>query len=185
MVPAALSCHDGDMKVRDRIGVIVDLLMGALSCDGTIIGEEDRAARKLLGELLLVPQDQLPPEVEERIQSFRLIDFDMDVVVADFLADPPMKKRRLLELIAKMVDADGEHDLREDDFIRDLARALGMQPSEYDDLVLLIEVQELDADGRLQSMRDSFLDLRISDVPEAPDKPASVPPPIPPEARKP
>ncbi|MBX3252118.1 MAG: TerB family tellurite resistance protein [Myxococcales bacterium] len=175
------------MKVRDRIGVIVDLLMGALSCDGTIIGEEDRAARRLLGDLLLVPPDALPPEVEERIQRFRLIDFDMDRVVADFLSDPPMKKRRLLELIAKMVDADGEHDLREDDFIRDLARALGMAPSEYEDLVLLIEVQELDPDGRLKSMRDSFLDLRISDIPAEPPaaKPASVPPPIPPEARKP
>lgn len=187
------------MKLRDRILVIVDLLMAALSCDGTIVGEEDQAARRMLSELLLCKPDQLPAHVEERIRSFRLIEFDMDRTVGDFLRDPPMKKRRLLELIAKLSDADGQHDLRESDFIRDLARALGMAKEEYEDLVLHIEFEE-SVDERMKSMRDSFLELRISDIPEPPPemrqpqqaqpqqggrkRVGTVPPPIPEDARK-
>jgi uncharacterized tellurite resistance protein B-like protein len=176
------------MKVGDRILVIVDLLMAALSCDGTIVGEEDQAARRMLSDLLLTTPDALPPHVEEHIRQFRLIDFDMDRTVTDFLADPPMKKRRLLELIAKLSDADGQYDLRESDFIRDLARALGMAAEEYDDLVLHLEFEET-LDERLKSMRDSFLELRISDLPPPPPpeprpRKKSVPPPIPEDARK-
>lgn len=175
--------------------MVVDLLLAALSCDGTIVGEEDQAARRLLGDLLLCRPDELPPDVEERIQSFRLIEFDMDRTVADFLSDPPMRKRRLLELIAKLVDADGEHDLRESDFIRDLARALGMPKEEYDDLVLHIEIEESE-DERFARMRDSLHDLRASDLPGslsgehgAPPSDARLreraePPPIPEDARK-
>ena len=181
------------MKLSDRILVIVDLLMAGLSCDGTIVGEEDQAARRLLGELLLCKPDALPAHVEERIKGFRLIDFDMDATVKDFLSDPPMKKRRLLELIAKLSDADGQHDMRESDFIRDLARALGMAAEEYQDLVLTIEFEE-SIDERMRSMRDSFLELRISDVPPPPPemqqpiagrkRTRTDPPPIPEEARK-
>ncbi len=187
--------HRARMKLRDRSLVIVDLLLAALSCDGTIVGEEDQAARRLLADLLLCKPDELPPHVEERIRSFRLIAFDMDRTVADFLSDPPMRKRRLLELIAKLVDADGEHDLRESDFIRDLARALGMPKEEYDDLVLHIEIEESE-DERLARMRDSLHDLRASDLPGllseghgAPSRAArsrgrAEPPPIPEDARK-
>jgi uncharacterized tellurite resistance protein B-like protein len=182
------------MKLSDRILVIVDLLMAGLSCDGTIVGEEDQAARRLLGELLLCKPDALPAHVEARIKGFRLIDFDMDATVQDFLSDPPMKKRRLLELIAKLSDADGQHDMRESDFIRDLARALGMAAEEYQDLVLTIEFEE-SIDERMKSMRDSFLELRISDLPAPPPEMQQAPiggrkrtrtdpPPIPEDARK-
>ncbi len=158
------------MKVRDRILVITDLLIAAVYCDGTMLGEEDHAARELLADLLLTTPDNLPSEVDERIRNFRIIGFDMDASAQDFLADPPMKKRRLLELVAKMVDADGEHDFREDQFMRDLADSLGMAPEEYADLVVELELVE-EPEQMKSRLRQSFTDL------------CSIPPPIPEDAR--
>jgi len=85
------------------------------------------------------------------------------------MADPPMKKRRLLELVTKMVDADGEVDLREDQFVRDLAETLKMDHDEYEDLVLEIEV--IEPEERMRRKRESFTAL------------TAVPPPVPPEAK--
>ncbi len=162
------------MKVRDRIHVITDLLIAAIYCDGTMMGEEDEAARQLLADLLLTTPDELPTEVKDRIRDFRLVDFELEAAAADFMADPPMKKRRLLELVGKMVDADGEHDLREDQFMRDLAGALGMDESEYADLVLQFEVEDLPAPERKRKLRESFTELRAYQPP----------PPIPEDARR-
>lgn len=163
------------MKVRDRILIITDLLVAAIHVDGTMMGEEDRAARKLLADLLITTPDELPQEVDERIVDFRLVEFDLEKSAADFMRDPPMKKRRLLELVGMMVDADGEHDFREDQFLHDLAGALGMDASEYDDLVLQFEVEELPAELK-KRLRESFDELRLPK--------ASEPPPIPEDARK-
>ncbi len=149
------------MKIRDRILVITDLLIAAIHCDGTMMGAEDDTARAVLADLLLTKPDALPAEVDARIREFRLFEFDLEKTVADFLDDPPMKKRRLLELVVKMVDADGEVDMREDQFIRDLARCLDMKESEYADLVLEIEVESLPPAERREKLRQSFSDLRI------------------------
>jgi len=161
------------MKVRDRILVITDLLIATVYCDGTMIGEEDRAARELLADLLLTTPDDLPAEVDERIRGFRLIDFDLEAAAKDFLEDPPMNKRRLLELVVKMVDADGVHDWREDLFIRELAGLLGMAEEEYEDLVLEIETEDLPPEERKRKLRQSFTDLRA----------LAVPPPVPDDAK--
>ncbi len=96
------------------------------------------------------------------------MEFDLEEAARDFLSDPPMKKRRLLELVVKMVDADGETDLREDQFVRELAKALKMDESEYEDLVL--EIEEVPADQRRRRRRESFTMV------------ASVPPPVPDDA---
>lgn len=149
--------------------MITDLLIAAIYCDGTMMGSEDNAARDLLADLLLTTPDDLPAEVDERIRNFRIIGFDMEASVKDFLSDPPMKKRRLLELVAKMVDADGEHDFREDQFMRDLADCLGMKEEEYADLVVELEIVE-EPEQRKTRLRQSFTDLR------------AVPPPIPEDA---
>ncbi|GAB4204414.1 MAG: hypothetical protein OHK0013_19320 [Sandaracinaceae bacterium] len=144
------------MKVRDRIDVITDLMLGAIYADATMTGEEDRAVRELLAKLLLCTPDTLPPEVDARIRAFSLLEFDIERSARDFLSDPPMKKRRLLELIARLTDRDGI-DLSEDEYLRDLARCLEMQPNEYADLVLEYDVERL---------RESFEEIRVSWVPE-------------------
>ena len=157
------------MKVRERIHTITELLCAAIYSDGTMMGEEDTEARRVLADLLLTTPEELPPEVDQHIREFSILEFDMAEAVRDFMADPPMKKRRLLELVTKMVDADGEVDLREDQFVRDLAKTLQMEPSEYDDLVLEIEV--IEPQERRRRRRESFTDL------------VAVPPPVPSDAK--
>lgn len=173
------------MKVRDRILVITDLMLGALYADATMTGDEDRSIRDMLGKLLLTSPDALPPHVDRRIREFSLLTFDIEHAAKDFLADPPMKKLRLLELIAALTDKDGT-DLREDEYIRDLAECLGMQPEEYAGVVLDYEIEQL---------RTSFESIRVTDEgtgvhrivgreEKAPRWRRAHPPPIPADARR-
>jgi hypothetical protein len=54
-----------------------------------------------------------------------------------------VQKRKLLELVASVRDADDEVDLAEDEYLVALAKALGMQKAEYSDLALEYEVETL------------------------------------------
>lgn len=139
------------MKVRDRIDVITDLLLGAAHADRRCPTSEQQAVRELLCELLLT--DTLPPEIEARIRRFDPERFDLARAAADFTADPPMQKRRLLELVGQMCWSEGEYHLEQDDYIRALGEALGMQPDEYADLVIDYELEEL---------RESFTEIRVT-----------------------
>ncbi len=145
------------MKVRDRIGPIVDLFLGAMYADDRFDAAEKQAVRRLLCDLIVRPE--LPPELEERIANFDPESFDLAAVARDFASDPPMNRRRLLELVAQLCVADGELDLEEDDYLHRLARELGMEPSEYEDIVLDYEIHE---------MRRSFELLRQSSIDLAP-----------------
>lgn len=129
------------MKVRDRIGVITDLFLGAAYADHRFPDDERRAVRRLLCELIV--RHELPVEIERRIESFDPTTFDLTATAREFLRDPPMNKRRLLELIAQLAFADGELDLAEDDYLHALGRALGMEPEDYQDIVLDYEMQDL------------------------------------------
>ncbi len=158
------------MKVRDRILVLTDLFMGALWADDEFSEDEQKAVRTLLADLLLVTPTTLPAEVEDRIVRFDPLSFDLEEAAGDFAADPPMAKRRLLELVGRMVDADGVVDMKEDEYLRRLAALLGMEYSEYSDLVLDYEIDEL---------RESFEQLRAPPPPMvgAPASKRAAPPP--------
>ena len=142
------------MKVRDRIFVITDLFMGACWADDEFNEDEQKAVRRLLASLMVV--DTLPPHIEDRIASFDPLSFDLEAAAKDFEADPPMAKRRLLELVGKMVDADGVVDMQEDEYLRRLAGLLDMEYADYSDLVLDFEVEEL---------RETFEQLRSAPPP--------------------
>ncbi|HVZ37336.1 MAG TPA: TerB family tellurite resistance protein, partial [Polyangiaceae bacterium] len=143
------------MKVRDRIGPIADLFLGAMYADERFDAEEKEAVRRLLCDLIVRPE--LPPELEQRIAEFDPASFDLAATARDFARDPPMNRRRLLELVAQLCVADGELDLDEDDYLHRLARELGMEPSEYEDIVLDYESHELRKSFEL--LRTSSLDL--------------------------
>lgn len=148
------------MKVRDRIGTITQLFLGALYSDRRCLDTEKKAVRRLLSDLIVRPE--LPAEIEALIDDFDVDKFDLDAVARDFASDPPMNRRRLLELIAQLCMADGELDLDEDEYLHRLARALGMPPSEYEDLVLDYETHELRKS--FEMLRISSLDLRPPEV---------------------
>jgi uncharacterized tellurite resistance protein B-like protein len=144
------------VKVRDRIGPIADLFLGALYADHRFEEEEKRAVRRLLCDLICRPE--LPPELEQRIEAFDPEKFDLVATAQDFARDPPMNRRRLLELVAQLCVADGELDFEEDEYLHRLARALEMTPVEYEDIVLDYEIHEMRKSFEL--LRQSQFDLR-------------------------
>ena len=129
------------MRVRDRIRPIVDLFLGAMYADHRFADDEKRAVTRMLCDLICKPE--LPPELAQHIGDFDPTRFDLYASAADFVRDPPMNRRRLLELVAQLCVSDGVFDLEEDEYLHRLARALGMEPSEYEDIVLDYEIHEM------------------------------------------
>lgn len=127
--------------IKDRIMVITDLLLGAAYADDQLEGREEAVVRKLLTELL--SGEALPKDVDTRIKTFPAGTFDLTKTAADFAKDPPIQKRKLLELVAAVNDADDEVDLGEDEYLVKLAKGLGMKPAEYADLTLDVQVEDL------------------------------------------
>ncbi|MDB4972633.1 MAG: hypothetical protein JWN48_974 [Myxococcaceae bacterium] len=146
------------MKVRDRIGPIAELFLGAVYADNRFEDEEKRAVTRMLCDLIVKPE--LPPELLRRIEEFDPDKFDLLAAASDFTSDPPMNRRRLLELVAQLCVSDGELDLSEDDYLHRLANALGMEPSEYEDIVLDYEIHEMRRSFEL--IRESIIDLGSS-----------------------
>lgn len=154
----------GLVKIRERIFVLADIFMGVVHSHEKFSGAEERAVKALLADLMLMKEENLPAELLNRLAAFNPQAFDLAAAARDFFADPPMKKRRLLELVARISNVGDEYDVAGDDYLRTLAEHLQMQPSEYHDLVLDIEIEEL---------RQSFHELVIPPLP--PPVPSSAP----------
>ncbi len=131
------------MSVDPRFIPITDLLLGAVYADDRLDGAEDAAVRKLLCEA--VGEEELPIQLEARIENFDIKDFDLATTAGEFETTADVSKRKLLELVAAVFDADGEVDFAEDDYLRDLAKALGMDESEWSDLAIGYEVEDIRA----------------------------------------
>jgi uncharacterized tellurite resistance protein B-like protein len=134
--------------VRHRIGLLTDLFLGAAFADGHFVDRERDYIRSLLKDLLVV--DPLPAGLEQHIAEFDPGHFDLSRAAADFHAEPPMSRRRLLELIAYVTLADGALVDAEDAFIRRLGAALDLAEVDYRDLTL-------DPEG--EQHRRSFIEL--------------------------
>ena len=155
---------------RDRILVLTDLFLGAVWADDEFSEDEARAVRSLLGELLDV-EGPLPADVEARLVDFEPLNFDLEAAASEFADDPPMAKRRLLALVGRMVDADGIVEVKEEQYLRDLAAALGLEYAEYADVSTAYSIEEL---------RATFTQLRSPPPPMVdPDTRSSRPPPPP------
>jgi len=120
--------------------VLTDLLLGAVYADDRLEGGEEEAVRTYLLEI--IGGTELPIQLEARVANFEPDDFDLEEVAKAFEEDPATEKRVLLELVAAVFDADGEVDFAEDDYLRNLADALGMDESEYKDLVIEYDIEE-------------------------------------------
>jgi uncharacterized tellurite resistance protein B-like protein len=129
------------MTVDARYLNITDLLLGAVYADDRLEGSEDEAVRKLLAKI--VGAEKLPVEIEARIANFEPDDFDLDASAAAFESTDDVGKRKLLELVAAVFDSDGEVDFAEDDYLRHLAGALGMDEAEWTDLAIQYDVEDI------------------------------------------
>ena len=127
--------------VHPRFLVLTDLLLGAVHADDRLEGDEEEAVRDYLLEIL--GGDELPLALEARIANFEPASFDLEGTAAEFAMDPAVERRKLLELVAAVFDADGVVDFAEDDYLRRLAGALEVDPAHYDDLVIQYHIEEV------------------------------------------
>src|SRR6267142_2407563 len=109
----------------DRIVPLCDILLGAAYADKELREQEKDEVRGLVKDLV----GELPPAVDARIVSFDPARFDLAKAVRPFRNDSVDDRKRLLVLVSAVVEADEEIDLAEDDYLRALAKALGLPES--------------------------------------------------------
>ena len=138
--------------IRDRINIVADLLMGAAHADGHLGGLEEATVKRILRELLGL--HQLPMDLEFRLKEFNPATLDLAEAAKAFADDTPAEKRRLLELLATLTSADGEHDLAEDAFIRKVGLAIGLDEALFRDLcAAIIEDRALGLSREMPAVR--------------------------------
>lgn len=123
----------------DRILPLCELLLGAAYADKELKDQEKDEVRSLLEGLA----GELPTEVERKIASFDPATFDIAAAAAAFRGDSEDDRRKLLYLVAAVNEADEELDLSEDDYLRDVAKALGLPASALEGLTIEVESEEL------------------------------------------
>lgn len=122
--------------------------MGAAYADSTCKSKERDYVRALVADLLC--KSPLPEDIDALIERFDPQQFDLQRAAKDFLREPPMNKRRLMELVAYVTLSDGNQTAEEDCFLRNLGTALGMRADEF---------RHLTSDPDMAAMRESFTDL--------------------------
>ena len=127
------------MSNADRIFPLCELLLGAAHADGEFHPQEKTEIRALLVELA----GEQRVEVEACIASFEPDKFDLTSIIGIFRGDSEEDRRKLLRLTAMVIEADEEIDLAENDYMRELAEALGLPESALEGLVVDIEIEEI------------------------------------------
>ena len=127
------------MSISDRIYPLCELLLGAAYADGELHSQEKTEIRALLIEL----SGEQHVEVEACIASFEPAKFDMKSIIGIFRDDSEEDRRKLLLLASTVIEADEEIDLAENDYMRELAEALGLPASALEGLTVDIEIEEI------------------------------------------
>ena len=143
-----------NQNASDRLPLVADLLMDAAHADNLLSGEEKSVVRKLLRQLL--GSEALPMDLDFRIDEFSPASFDLAATAAAFADDSIAQKRRLIELCSAVHAADGELDMAEDEHLRRVGAAIGLEPDQFQDLVvdILEDVENLEVTPRdLEQLR--------------------------------
>ncbi len=135
------------MSISDRILPVCDLLLGAAYADEELHTQEKDEVRALIKDLA----GDVPMEVDARIAAFDPKTFDVVKAAEPFKNDSEDDRHRLLVLVSAIIEADEEIDLREDDYLRALAKALALPDKALAGLALDVETEELQ--DNLQKVR--------------------------------
>lgn len=122
--------------MKQHIETITQLLLGAAYADKRLAGAEVTRIRSLLSTLL--GGAEVPEELVHLINRFSPAAFNVQQAAAGLDGLATDEKRKLLELVASVNEADEELDLAEDIYLRTLAAALGLAEEDYSDLTLEI-----------------------------------------------
>lgn len=128
--------------MNDRIYPLCELLLGAAYADENLHAREKTEIRALLCEIA----GELRVEVEACIASFEPDKFDIGSIIGLFRDDPEEERKKLLRLVATVIEADDEIDFRENDYLKDLASRLGLPESALEGLVVEVEMEEIQDD---------------------------------------
>ena len=127
------------MSISDRIFPLCELLLGAAYADQELHAQEKTEIRALLVELA----GELRVEVEACIASFEPDKFDLKTTVGIFRDDSEEDRRKLLLLVSTVIEADEEIDLAENEYLHELAEALGLPASALEGLTIDVEIEEI------------------------------------------
>lgn len=127
------------MSISDRILPLCDLLLGAAYADKELKEQEKDKVRELLEEL----GGELPTDVELKIVGFDPSKFDMKASAEAFKGDPEEDRKKVIQLVSAVNDADDELDIAEDEYLRALASALELPSSALEGMTVEVETEEL------------------------------------------
>lgn len=127
--------------MKQHIETITQLLLGAAYADKRLEGAEVKRIEAILGQVL----GGDPPEaLLASLRQFNPAGFNVHAVATRLRELEAGDKRKLLELIASVNDADDELDLAEDAYLRHVAVGIGVPETEIADLTIeVLEDEEL------------------------------------------
>jgi uncharacterized tellurite resistance protein B-like protein len=132
------------MSMRNEL--IADLLMGAAFADSRLDGREFAAVKKLLAEVM--GEDEVPEEMEKRLKGFNHKTFDPAGAAKSLQLADDTEKRKLIELVAAVTEADDVLDFDEDAYLKQVAEALDLPADSYADLSIeILSVENLQEAG--------------------------------------
>jgi len=118
----------------DSVRPVADLMLGAAHADARFCEHEQEAVRSLLCRMLGTAE--LPEELRAHMAGFEPQSFDMTEAVQRFSERSQTSRRRLLEVVRSVCDADATFALEEERYMLDLVAALAVDPDQYRDLVV-------------------------------------------------
>jgi uncharacterized tellurite resistance protein B-like protein len=131
---------------------IADILMGAAYADGVHELAEAAAIRRVLAEL--VGGASLPEAVSARLDAFDIGAFRLEDSCAKVEMGSPERRRRLLRLVAQVVESDEVHDFDESDYIVRVARCIGASRAEYEGLTVDLQFEDSEQPPPVPEDRD-------------------------------
>jgi uncharacterized tellurite resistance protein B-like protein len=129
--------------MKAHIETITDLLLGAAYADKRLEGDELASISAMLCKLLGTAA--LPQAQTDRIGAFNPAKFDVKAASGRLRFESAENKRKVLELVASVSDADDELDFAEDAYLRKVASGMGLSEADIADLTIeVLEDEQLD-----------------------------------------
>ena len=125
----------------EQIKAVAELLMGAAHADGDYDGLE----AEQIGDLLrgLFSQSEMPTELTSHLARFEVDRLDVQACAARFEGESETSRVGVIDLLATLADADGVYDMKEDEFIKQVASALALSEESYEHHTIdVIEVMD-------------------------------------------
>ncbi len=129
--------------MKEHVESITNLLLGAAYADKRLEGEEVAAIERLLCKL--VGSEELPEAQRAQMNAFSPAAFDVSATASGLAELEDEDKRKVLEMVCAVHDADDELDFAEDAYLRKVAVGMGLPEDSIGEMALDVsEVDEMD-----------------------------------------